>query len=254
MTTTVHSIALAAVLLAGLLSAGGCGADTSYMNDERLDRGLVVILPGIEGRSPLNADIRRGLDAAGIDTAMPIYAWGAPVPGIGMVINQTNFLGNRLAGANIAQFVTEYQDQHPGKPVYLVGHSGGGGVAVFAAEAMPPGRQIDGLVLLSASISANYDLTDALAKVRNGIVNFYNSDDVALLSVGTTIMGNVDGARGASAGLEGFTSSFPRLYEGRVNGSGDPHASTTRAAFVASRVAPWIRAKTWPPPHEYPGL
>ena len=107
--------------------------------------------------------------------------------------------------------IGDYQDNHPGRPVYVVGHSGGGGVAVFTAESLPDGRKIDGLVLLSASISKGYDLHKALANCRRGIINYYSSRDVGLLGVGTTLMGNVDGGHGPSAGLKGFDNAFPGL-------------------------------------------
>lgn len=230
-------------------SVGGCGmSNAQYMTEQRLDNGLVVILPGIEGESPMNHDIRRGLVAAGVPAALPIHSWGRPVPIAGVLLNQMDFIGNRLEGAKLARMVVEYQDAHPGRPVYLVGHSGGGGVAVFAAEAMPEGRQVDGLVLLSASISREYDVTKALQHCRQGIVNFYNRSDAGLLGVGTTVVGNVDGRRGPSAGLSGFAAAPPKLYQVEVTGGmgGDPHAAATRSGFVSRRVAPWIVADAWP--------
>jgi len=248
----------------GLLIAGGCnGTGTSlhrsYTTDSRLANGLVVILPGIEGESELNHNIRRGLLLAGIDRALPIYNWGRPIPGVGMLLNQMDFVGNRLAGVRIAKFIEEYQDKYPGQPVYVVGHSGGGGVAVFTAEGLSEGRQIDGLILLSASISAGYDLTKAIGKCRNGIVNFYNRGDTGLLLIGTTITSNVDGMRGPSAGLNGFSplagsdppakkSAYHKLYQVNVGryGGGDPHAAATRPHFVSGYVAPWVLAQTWP--------
>ncbi len=242
--------ALAAVILA---AAGGCNSNGGYLTPDRLDNGLVIILPGIEGESELNHNIRRGLIAGGVYRAMPIHSWGRPIPGLGMIVNQMDVLGNRLAAVTVARMVTNYQDSHPGKPVHIVGHSGGGGIAVFAAEALPAGRQVDGLVLLSASISSAYDLTKALSRCRKGIVNFYNRDDGGLLGVGTTIFGNVDGIRGPSAGLLGFDQfgkpGAGKLYQVRLSSyqsGGDPHASTTRVGFVSMHVAPWVLAKSWP--------
>lgn len=231
-----------------IAAIAGCEgtSNTKFMTKAKLDKGLVVILPGIEGPSPANANIRRGLVRAGVDCAMPIYAWGVPVPGAGLLINQVNFLGNRLAGANIAKFIAEYQDSHPDRPVHVIGHSGGGGVAVFTAENMPDGKKIDGLVLLSASISQGYNLSNALKNLRSGIVNFHNPEDGALLGVGTTVMGNVDGGHGPSAGKDGFTKKFEGLYQKRVHGSGDPHFSATRVSFVSRRVAPWVMSRSWP--------
>jgi pimeloyl-ACP methyl ester carboxylesterase len=244
-------------LLMLMLSAGlvGCGgeASTHYVTDVRKENGLVIILPGIEGESQFNHNIRRGLVSAGCFRAMPIYNWGVPIPGVGLLVNQTNAIGNRLAGANIARMIENYQDTYPGRPVFLIGHSGGGGVAVFAAEELAEGRTIEGLVLLSASISANYNLSKALGKCSNGVLNVYNREDTGLLGVGTTIMGNVDGGHGASAGLTGFDKPYPRLYQIEVTPSmtyvsgGGAHDAATRPAFVSAYVAPWVLSSIWPP-------
>ena len=125
-------------------------ANKYYYTDVRKENGLVIILPGIEGESSANHNIRRGLSNAGCWRAMPICNWGAPIPGIGKIINQSDFVGNRLKGGKIARLIEQYQDQYPQRPVFLVGHSGGGGIAVFAAEELAEGRQVDGLILLSA--------------------------------------------------------------------------------------------------------
>jgi len=253
--------AAALLVLAAMSMSAGCADNSAYVTTDRLENGLVIILPGIEGQSELNRDIRRGLVVAGVHRGLPIHSWGRPVPLAGPLLNQMDFLGNRLAGARVANMVTEYQESHPGEPVHIIGHSGGGGVAVFAAEAMPEGRKIDGLVLLSASISSAYDLTKALNHLRCGIVNFYNRDDAALLGLGTTVVGNVDGTHGPSAGLIGFDSpsrnakaekrkAYQKLYQvavgARMTGGGDPHTATTRPGFVARHVAPWVMAESWP--------
>ena len=123
----------------------------------------------------------------------------------------------------------------------------------MAAEGMPDGRQVDGLVLLSASISAGYDLTKALGRCKKGILNVYNRDDGGLLGVGTTVVGTVDGSRGASAGLTGFDGPgsaagqdvYHKLQQLEITpsmtwGDSDPHGAATRPSFVSSYVAPWI--------------
>jgi len=247
-----------AVLILTVLSAVGCsGGNAKYMTEERLERGLVIILPGIEGESEANHNIRRGLLSAGIYHAMPIHSWGRPIPIAGMLLNQVDFIGNRIAGQSISDMIVKYQNEYPGRPVFIVGHSGGGGVAVFAAEGMPKDRQVDGLVLLSASISKGYDLTKALSRCKHGIVNFYNRGDVGLLGVATTLLSNVDGGKGPSAGLDGFNTpkagdgakkrvAYSKLYQISVTDSGGTaHFSTTRVNFIASYIAPWI-SSSWP--------
>lgn len=238
----------------------GCFEDSSiYLTEQRKANGLVVILPGIEGESSMNRNIRKGLDRAGIQAAMPIYHWGSPIPIAGMMLNQMDVIGNRMAGERVAKMVRQYQQSHPDRPVYLIGHSGGGGIAVFAAEAMGD-AQLDGLVLLSASISTGYDLSKALQHCRQGIINFYNPRDIGLLAVGTTITSTVDGVRGPSSGLEGFEKpgagaspdkryNYRKLYQFKLRPSmsrGDPHAAATKPGFVSTYVAPWVRAQHWP--------
>ncbi|MFP4053152.1 MAG: hypothetical protein ACLFV7_04735 [Phycisphaerae bacterium] len=244
---------VAAFLLTAVAAvAGGCGTgssldpvNTKYVTGDRKQRGLVIILPGIEGISPANMEVRRGLLNAGIERAIMIYSWNRP----GVIVNQVDFLGNRLAGAFVARVISTYQDQYPDRPVHVIGHSGGGGVAVFAAESLEEGRTVDGLILLSASISAGYDLSKALRHVEGRIVNFYNPADSALLGTGTTLMGTVDGAHTASAGLNGFTRNYPGLVQSRIHSyGGDPHFATTKQGFVTSRVAPLLGPDAPPAP------
>lgn len=242
--------------------AVGCGGNPSFSTPERMDSGLVIILPGIEGESGFNRDIRRGLEATALRRAIPIRSWGPQVPLFGMLVNQTNFLGNRLIGASIAKEIVAYQNEYPGRPVHVIGHSGGGGIAVFVAESLPDDHPIDGLVLLSASISSGRDLTKALSHCKNGIINYYAPGD-PLLSVGTAFMGNVCGTHGPGAGLNGFTSpgekaspetklAYTKLYQIRlrpemVNGDGVGHTSGTDHDFVYYHVAPWVFSALWPP-------
>jgi pimeloyl-ACP methyl ester carboxylesterase len=240
-----------AAILGAVLPVMGCADNAEYLTEDRLNNGLVIILPGIEGHSQLNENIRRGLVAGGVYRAIPIHPWGRPVPLVGPLITQVDFLGNRLAGIGMAKIVTDYQDKYPDRPVYIVGHSGGGGVAVFTAEAMPEGRQIDGLILLSASISSAYDLKKALSHCRNGIVSFYNKGDSTLLGLGTIVIGTVDGTHGPSAGLIGFDAfdkpGYESLYQVKMVGvSEDSHTTSTQMGFVANFVTPWVLSDSWP--------
>jgi pimeloyl-ACP methyl ester carboxylesterase len=254
-----------------LSTAGGCASDPNkpFMTSDRMNSGLVIILPGIEGESSLNHDVRRGLLNGGLFYAVPIYRWGRPVPIAGPLLNQMDIIGNRIEGKEIANRIVSYQKSYPGRPVYLIGHSGGGGIAVFAAEALPKDVSIDGLVLLSASMSSAYDLTGALGHCRKGILNIYSRADVGWLIIGTMLAGNVDGIRGPAAGAIGFDRptakssperirAYQKLYQLELtgplgNGSNGAHASTTRSSFITYYVLPWLMASSWPPPN-LPGV
>ena len=250
----VKTFILLLTLAAAAAGCGGTGLDPG-LDPTRLANGLVIVLPGIEGGEGLSGGIRDGLLSGGVTAAVPIVQWGRPVPVAGPLLNQMDFVGNRLVAQRLAQMVANYQDAHPGQPVYLVGHSGGGGVAVFTAEALGElgaERKVEGLVLLSASISKGYDLAKALAQCRKGIVNFYSRGDLAVLGVGTTVFGNVDGVRGPAAGAVGFDNSYARLYQvpwsedmlsyGNLGG----HIDTANERFVRQYVARWVTGPAWP--------
>lgn len=257
------------VSVLAVVAAAGCGASNKpYMTADRMNVGLAIVLPGIEGESSLNQEVRRGLVSGGLLSAMPIYSWGRPVPLAGVLINQVDIIGNRIAAGGIAKMIVDYQKKYPDRSVYVVGHSGGGGIAVFVAEALPKDVMIDGVVVLSGSISSAYDLTKALGHCRKGILNIFTRGDVGLLIVGTTLAGNVDGIRGPAAGAIGFDRPSARSSQKRIaayqklfqleltsanGGSDDAHTSTTHRGFIARYVAPWLAATAWPPP-ETPGM
>lgn len=246
-------LALAITLTAALV---GCAADplnSAFTTAAMKDKGMVYILPGIQGVDYHYKNIRLGLQGSGIKCAIKIHPWGCHIPGICLAINETDTRDDRAWGQVIAQEIIAYQQQYPGRPVYLIGQSGGSAVSVFTAEALAEAgaRPIDGLILLDGSISADYDLTTALHQCHKGIVNFYNLQDVALLEVGTQIFGNLDGSHGDSAGRTGFQVSYPTLYQVRVSKDmvadfAPPHFADTSAAFASRYIAPWIIDRTWP--------
>jgi pimeloyl-ACP methyl ester carboxylesterase len=239
--------------------------DPVYTVTPGMADGLVIVLHGIQGQDATNENIRRGLLEGGVDRAVALISWGSRVPFVGAIVNQVNAVGNRVDGQKIADLVVAYQHRYPGRPVHIVGHSGGAGIAVFAAERLPAGHKVDGLVLLSASIASAYDLTRALEHTEYGIVNVYNRNDGGLLAVGTTVVGTVDGTHGPSVGLMGFDRpsasddpdrlrAYRRLFQldatqiaGRF---GIAHLASTEPDFVSATVTPWLLTCSWPPPHK----
>jgi len=162
-----------------------------------------MILPGIEGESILNRDIALGLDEGGVSAAIEVYDWTIGVPGA-FVPNLAFLDRNKRQAAELARRIVEYREDHPGAPVFLIGHSAGGGVVVLTLEALPAGRQIDMAILLAPALSPDYDLSTALRRTRRGITSFFSSLDVGFLRVGTIIFGAVDRKHGSAAGAVGF--------------------------------------------------
>ena len=111
--------------------AGLCADSARYVNAERLARGLVVVLPGIEGAGFRAMGIRQGL--GNLRAAAPVVNWAGILPGIWSVFSprlQRRGL-DRVLGA-----IRRYREEFPGRPIVLVGHSGGAAMAVYAAEAL----------------------------------------------------------------------------------------------------------------------
>ena len=250
-------VALAGLGLAVLLATvAGCGAGGIVMNRQHLDNGLVIILPGIEGPSLSNASICLSLCGKQIPLAVQVYDWTVP---LGPLFNQCAYGRNREAAAVLAQYIADYHRRHPGGRVFLIGHSGGTAIAAWAAEALPAGDYVDGIIMLASSLSGRYDLSAALSRADMGIVSFYSDHDAALLGAGTTLFGTMDRQNGESAGKAGFGRiasggyghTPPRLFQVPWSqkmvktGYMGCHFSVCAGNFIATYVAPLITADDW---------
>jgi pimeloyl-ACP methyl ester carboxylesterase len=202
--TEVVKMKLAKLLLAAtvLAAASGCVGHMSYMERERQDKGLILILPGIEGESKLNHMIAEGLKDAGVPDAIDIYDWTGTR--FFMVGNTMRYQRNLQQASLVAHQLSEYQRTHPGRPVHLIGHSGGGGLAVMVLEQMSRSRPITGAILLAPALSPGHNLCEAMRRTQFGIYNFWTPTDAAFLGIGTTTFGNMDREFGPAAGMIGF--------------------------------------------------
>lgn len=239
-------LAVAAVL-------GGC-ATKPYMTETRLDRGLVLVFTGIEGRSWLNRAICKGLADGGVPYAIEPVDW--TVPGVPLY-NLRAEQRNRRKAEKLADRIEDYGRRCPSRPVVLVGHSGGGAMAVWTAEALEEGRPVEGIILLAAALSPDYPLAEAVSRSRRGLVNFHSDGDMVFLGLGTTVAGTMDGHHTSSAGRVGFTLppeaggwtdhvfQIPYRPEMAAAGHWGGHTSVVAADFVRRYVAPLVRAPQW---------
>ena len=233
------------------------------MSKERLNDGLVIVLPGVEGHGPFNEAIRDGLAAGWVDCGIELRDWTLP---LGPLYNLRAEGRNRRKAAELAERVIRYRTEYPGRPVVLVGQSGGGAIAVWAAEKLPPEHKVDGLILIAPALSPNYVLDGALARSNRGIVNFHSSRDWFFLGVMTTVWGTMDGEHEVSAGRAGFeiptgkepaggpqgrAELYQKLYqigwssEMAERGHHGWHITSGAAGFVAYYVAPFVLAGEW---------
>jgi len=251
-TKTTGQVGIIIALAAGTLLAGGCGGTRAKPDPQRYRRGLVIVLPGIEGESIWNRRLARGLEEGGVTSAIEVTDWTLR---LGFVVNLTSLERNKRQAAQLAARIVEYRERYPGNIVQLVGHSGGAGIAVLTLEALPPGRQLDCAILLAPALSPGYDLSTALRRTRFGIWSFYSKKDAALLKVATSLLGPIDRNYGPAAGAVGFAvppelgDSDRQVYEQRLHqvawtprlaeyGADGSHLGWTTRRFARDYLAP----------------
>jgi len=207
-----------------LVAASGCPpARSTYVTKERLAAGLVVSLDGVGGYNWGPRWLRSGLDAAGVGAAIVIYDWSKGPAGmfVGDLMDEAR---NRAAANDLAQLVATYVAALPGRPVTLIGHSGGAAVVVWALESLPQGCRVERVILLAPALAPEYDLSPALRAVGGRMYVMYSKADVGLLAAGTAIFGTMDRRHSVSAGLVGF-----RL----------PAEPADRTQYLKVRQVPW---------------
>ncbi|MHC4795540.1 MAG: alpha/beta fold hydrolase [Planctomycetota bacterium] len=257
---TRRYLKIAALALAAITLSTGCRSSTKHLRTpNRYKKGYVIVLPGVEGRSRLNVNIAEGLKDGGIKSAIEIYDWTA-FRVLSVIVNLRAEIRNRRQARKIAKKIMFYQDQYPGKPVHIIGHSGGGYIAVLTLEALPPERRVQSAILLGPAVTPNYDLRRALRRTKHGIWNFYSPRDVFFLKFGTTLMGTVDGRHTYAAGAVGFTlpwgldrqdrqlykeKLYQKCYRQKMAQSGHDgtHFGWAKRRFVAEWLAPIINTQ-----------
>ena len=226
------------------------------MEPERLDRGLVLILPGIEGRSFLNISLMAGLVDTGLPHAMEIVDWTTGC----FLLLLYHLLArgrNRRVARQIANRVVEYRRQYPGRPVWLIGHSGGTGISLLTAELLSAEQSVTGIVLLGSAMSSRYSCDAAMQRTERGIWNFYSAGDVLFLGLGTLLFGTFDGVHWPASGCIGFArrtdaslAAERQLRQipyrlgmiSQFNLGG--HFGCVHRVFVAETIAPILREDT----------
>ena len=225
----------------------------ALQSPERLDQGLVIVLPGVEGYSYLNRSIARGLARGGVTHAIEIYDWT-----YGRFWQLWSLRSRRRhteQATLLAAKIAAYQTEHPGRPVHLVGHSGGGSMIAYTLEALEPGRKITGGIMLVPALSPGYSLKVAVSRTERGIWNFCTHGDVLFLGVATLLFGTTDGRHCVAAGNLGFSSKSVKeavVSEAAVlrnvgyqwgmltTGHWGGHLSISSSRFIARDVAPLI--------------
>lgn len=191
------------VVVLAVACGAGCGGNTDFMAPARLGHGLVFCLDGVGGYNWGPRWLREGLSEGDVPCAIYIFDWGHGPAGM-FLADLLDEAGNRRRAAELARLVENYQKYYPGRPVYLIGHSGGAGIVVFALEEMRPETQVDGVFLLAPAVAPDRNLAPALRHVKRHCFATCSAADFALMGMGTGTFGTMDRKHTAAAGLVGF--------------------------------------------------
>lgn len=215
--------------------------------------GVVFVIGGVGGIDLLGWSACQALPRAGVLHEVRNVVW---THGRGRILKDLQDREHLLAMAGwLAGEVRRLQAAEPGRPVYFLARSGGAGVALAAAETLPPDT-LERIVLLSAAMSPAHDLRPALRATRGGIVSCYSPHDRLILGWGTSRFGTADRVYGPAAGLCGFVpptdldADGRRLYARLVQvpwqpwmlryGFGGAHVGDSLPAFVGHVITPWL--------------
>lgn len=249
---------ISGVVYAVLAVGGGCASTLPQEPDRsaRIEHGYVYYLDGAGGGGRVNfaGGVRQGLLDAGYPGAGELFTWNT---GLGIVADQEAKVDyKRSKATELANRIVQYLKEHPKAPVTLMGLSAGAAVAVFTLEALPETCLVENCVLLSGSISEDYDLTVALRRIRNRMYVFTSEHD-AVLAFAVPLVGTADRRRESrAAGLRGFRLPVGASEETRIlyakiahidwnptyatAGHAGGHIGTVQPRFVQQYVAPLI--------------
>jgi pimeloyl-ACP methyl ester carboxylesterase len=174
--------------------------------------GRVIMLPGVYNTRFHLRSVVRILEQRLPAFAITVRLWGEALRPLR---NLRAHERNRKTAEELARDLVRWRFESGNQPLYLVGYSGGGGIAALAAAALPRGVFIDRLVLVAPAISPSFPIaTCVLPHVREFVAN-YASDKDLQVGWGTRIFGAIDRSMARSAGAVGFACDDPRLLQWR---------------------------------------
>ncbi len=259
--------ALGLLLIASTI---GCAskpvADLKYRADrqERLTHGCVFYFDGAGGgttKANYADGVIKGMLEAGYRGGGELVAWET---GKGLMKDQDASVAYKRSKANAgAASIRSYQKTHPGAPVGLLGFSAGTAEAIFALEALPETAKVDHVVLLGTSISRDYDMTEALKRVKNKLY-IYTSTHDQMVGTMMKFSGTADRKfHDPGAGIKGFvlpagaSAATRQLYAKKIvtipysddfrkDGDKGHHFDNVKKDFIRDHVAPLLMGRSVP--------
>jgi pimeloyl-ACP methyl ester carboxylesterase len=238
-----------------LLGSAGCAATHQEVcSPVRVasPRGVVFVADGAGGFHAPSESLRKAFQVEEVPLEVEMVAWSHGY--LRVLADEIDYCHAREEGQRLALQIAAYRRNCPNGEIYLLGHSAGSAVVLAAAETLAPGS-VDRIILLSPSVSTNYDVKPALRASRGGIDVFYSERDTGYLGVGVSLVGTADRLGGPAAGRVGFrlradTEADAALYA-RLRqhpwhpavawtGNAGGHYDSHRVAFLRAYVLPLL--------------
>jgi len=190
----------------GLVLAGatiGCAASGPIQPRPASAKSTYIVeLPGMSGWTHVNERCLRGLAEGGVSDHIEIYDYTKPYWLIGAVRAWDH---NRAAARYIADCIAAKLREDPAARIILVSWSTGSAVTLWTLEDLPPGMQVQSILMIQPCVDPAHDLRPALSHVRGHAFALESCGDVFALGVGTWIVGAADGGgHTPAAGMIGF--------------------------------------------------
>jgi predicted esterase len=217
-------------------------------------QGVVFLVGGIGGLDPLGLAARHALPKAGVPHELREFTWQHGKGKFFRDLQDTPYLAAK--GEELAAAVRAVKEPDPSRPVYLLGHSAGAAVVLWAAGQLPPGT-LERIVLFAPAVSPTFDLRPALRATKREIVSYNSELDAVILGWGTSRFGTADRVFAPAAGLAGFRPppgldeegwrlygrlvQFPWRWPMLLEGRGGFHHASGIPVFLERHVAPWLR-------------
>jgi pimeloyl-ACP methyl ester carboxylesterase len=222
-----------------------------------MPRGLIFVADGAGNYQMASASLRSVAAEQGLPLEVRTFVWSHGYPR--SLADHVDYGHARAEGELLAAEVLALRHECPAAEIYLVGHSAGAGVILAAAETLPP-CSVDRIVLLSPSLSVDYDLRPALRCVRETLDVFYSTHDWVYLALVTRLIGTSDRHWAPAAGRYGFhpqtaapgdeclyakIRQYPWVHPYAQAGNLGGHYGGYRPEFLRLYVLPLFHREVW---------
>jgi len=182
----------------------GCATPTPVAG-ALTERDRVIYVQGTSG--PLHAGdtvLKLALPRAGYGACVEAHQWHQSRPPAFPIVSRGEYELVQLAAQSLADKIAAYKAADPDTHIYIAAQSAGAEVVRLGLGLLPRDVMVENAVMCGPSISPDADWSQALPVVRGTVYYQRSWLDIALLGVGSLLVGSTDRKHCISAGVVGF--------------------------------------------------